>query len=123
MTKRKGRVEAEANPASADATPAKADSESVSLAAESSSDAAQPASEAAIEAQAAEADAAIEAAAEARPDQAATDETSDDGLSSADYSIAFSPRNVAVGLAIVAGLVAFAASRRRRKGRARREDG
>jgi hypothetical protein len=95
MTKRKARVEAEANPAS----------------------------DAAAEAQAAEADAAIEAAAEARPDHAATDEASDDGLTSADYSIAFSPRNVAVGLAIVAGLVAFAASRRRRKGRARREDG
>jgi uncharacterized protein YdaU (DUF1376 family) len=78
---------------------------------------------AAVEAQAAEADAAIEAAAEARSDQANSDETSDDSLTSADYSIAFSPRNVAVGLAIVAGLVAFAASRRRRKGRARREDG
>jgi len=107
MTKRKGRVEADANPASTDATTASA------AAAEAQ----------AAEAQAAEADAAIEAAAEARPDQAATDEPSDDGLTSADYSIAFSPRNVAVGLAIVAGLVAFAASRRRRKGRARREDG
>jgi hypothetical protein len=95
MTKRKARVEAEANPAS----------------------------DAAAEAQAAEADAAIEAAAEARPDHAATDEAVDEGLTSADYSIAFTPRNVAVGLAIVAGLVAFAASRRRRKGRARREDG
>jgi len=123
MTKRKERVEAGANPATADATPANADSESASVAAESASDPAQPSSDAAAEAQAAEADAAIEAAAEARPDHAATDETSDDALSSADYSIAFSPRNVAVGLAIVAGLVAFAASRRRRKGRARREDG
>ena len=35
-------------------------------------------------------------------------------LTSADYSVAFSPRNVAIGLAIVAGLVALAASRRRR---------
>ncbi|HET7030108.1 MAG TPA: hypothetical protein VFI34_06330 [Candidatus Limnocylindrales bacterium] len=45
------------------------------------------------------------------------DDTSADGedLTSADYSVAFSPRNVAVGLAIVAGLVAFAASRRRRR--------
>ena len=116
MTKRKGPDLADANPASADATPASANAEPGGADAES-------ASAAAAEAQAAEADAAIEAAAEARPDQAATDESSDDGLSSADYSIAFSPRNVAVGLAIVAGLVALAASRRRRKGRARREDG
>jgi hypothetical protein len=36
-----------------------------------------------------------------------------DALTSADYSVAFSPRNVAIGLAIVAGLVALAASRRR----------
>jgi len=36
-------------------------------------------------------------------------------LTSADYTVAFTPRNVAVGLAIVAGLVAFAASRRRRR--------
>ena len=35
-------------------------------------------------------------------------------LTSADYSVAFSPRNVAIGLAIVAGLVALAAGRRRR---------
>jgi hypothetical protein len=123
MTKRKGRVEAETDPATADATSASADSEPPSVAAEPPSVAAELVSDAAAEAQVAEADAAIEAAAEARPDQAATHEASDDGLSSADYSIAFSPRNVAVGLAIVAGLVAFAASRRRRKGRARREDG
>lgn len=38
-----------------------------------------------------------------------------EGPSSADYSVAFSPRNLAVGLAVVAGLVAFAASRRRRR--------
>jgi hypothetical protein len=37
-------------------------------------------------------------------------------LSSAEYSVAFSPRSVAIGLAIVAGLVAFALSRRRRAG-------
>ena len=42
-------------------------------------------------------------------------------LTSNDYTVAFSPRQVAVGLAIVAGLVALAASRRRR--RAHREDG
>jgi hypothetical protein len=35
---------------------------------------------------------------------------------SAEYSVAFTPRNVAVGLAIVAGVVAFALSRRRRGG-------
>jgi hypothetical protein len=45
----------------------------------------------------------------------------DSGPTSADYSTAFSPRNVAVGLAIVAGLVAFAA-RRHRNRRAERED-
>src|SRR5439155_11144520 len=81
-----------------------------------------PSSDAAVaeaaEAEAAEADAAVEAAAaiaaagEAQP---ATDDTRDEGLTAADYSTAFSPRNVAVGLAIVAGLVAFAASRRRRR--------
>ena len=52
----------------------------------------------------AEADAAAEAATDAQP-------------SSADYSVAFSPRNLAVGLAIVAGLVAFAARRHRRSNR------
>jgi hypothetical protein len=103
MTKGKGRGEADAKPLVADAT--------VAEAAEA---------DAAIEAAA---QAAIEAAAEAGPDPAAMDEALDEGLTSADYSTAFSPRNVAVGLAIVAGLVAFAASRRRRRGRARREDG
>ena len=34
-------------------------------------------------------------------------------LTSADYSVAFSPRNLAIGLAVVAGVVAFLASRRR----------
>jgi hypothetical protein len=38
-----------------------------------------------------------------------------DGPSSADYSVAFSPRQVAVGFAIVAGLVALVAARRRRR--------
>ena len=35
--------------------------------------------------------------------------------SSAEYSVAFSPRQVAVGFAIVAGLVALVLRRRRRK--------
>jgi len=38
-----------------------------------------------------------------------------EGPTSADYSVAFSPRNLAVGLAVVAGLVAFVATRRRRR--------
>jgi hypothetical protein len=38
---------------------------------------------------------------------------------SAEYTVAFSPRQVAVGLAIVAGLVAVALSRRRRRRAAR----
>ncbi len=42
-----------------------------------------------------------------------------DGPSSTEYSVAFTPRNLAVGFAIVAGLVAFAARRRRRS----RQDG
>jgi hypothetical protein len=40
--------------------------------------------------------------------------------SSAEYSVAFSPRQVAVGFAIVAGLVAIVLRRRGRK--ARRDD-
>ena len=40
-------------------------------------------------------------------------------LSNVDYSVAFSPRNVAIGLAIVAALVALAA----RRGRRRNESG
>jgi len=60
---------------------------------------------------AAGANAALEAAAVA---QAAGDDDAA-GPTSADYSTAFTPRNVAVGLAIVAGLVALAASRHRRK--------
>jgi hypothetical protein len=55
-------------------------------------------------------------------DKANADDAFDQTPTSADYSTAFSPRNVAVGLAIIAGLVAFVASRRRRT-RARREDG
>ena len=43
------------------------------------------------------------------------DPTDEAGLTNADYSTAFTPRNVAIGLAIVAGLVAIAASRRRRR--------
>jgi hypothetical protein len=35
--------------------------------------------------------------------------------SSAEYTVAFSPRQVAVGFAIVAGLVAIAIGRRRRR--------
>jgi len=34
---------------------------------------------------------------------------------SVDYTVAFTPRQVAVGFAILAGLVAFALNRRRRK--------
>jgi hypothetical protein len=45
-----------------------------------------------------------------------SDEPSVQPLSSAEYSVAFTPRNVAIGLAIVAGVVAFALSRRRRRG-------
>jgi hypothetical protein len=37
--------------------------------------------------------------------------------SSVDYSVAFSPRQVAVGFAIVAGLVALAVTRRRQRNR------
>jgi hypothetical protein len=55
-------------------------------------------------------------------DEANAADAFDQTPTSADYSTAFSPRNVAVGLAIIAGLVAFVASRRRRT-RARREDG
>jgi hypothetical protein len=36
-------------------------------------------------------------------------------LTNADYSVAFSPRNLAIGFVIVAGLVALAARRRRRR--------
>jgi hypothetical protein len=74
----------------------------------------------------AESDAAAEAegAADAAVDrQALLDNDEDEGPTANEYSIAFSPRNVAVGLAVVAGLVAFAASRHRRKRGGDREDG
>ena len=72
-----------------------------------------------------ESDAAPEAAAitPAEPELPGATAEIDDRPTSAEYSIAFSPRNVAVGLAIVAGLVAIAASRHRRKRGAGREDG
>ena len=61
-----------------------------------------------------------EAAEDARTDAQAlvdNDETPEadggDPLTAADYQVAFSPRNVAIGLAIVAGVVAFALGRRR----------
>jgi hypothetical protein len=66
-----------------------------------------------------EAEAAVDAAADR---QALLDNDEDDIPTANEYSVAFSPRNVAVGLAIVAGLVAFAA-RRRRRGRTDRTDG
>jgi hypothetical protein len=65
----------------------------------------------------AEREAAAEARADAEADAADAIANGEDPM--ADYSTAFTPRNVAVGLAIVAGLVMFAASRRRRR---RRED-
>ena len=58
--------------------------------------------------------------AEARPADVAEGERP---LTSADYSVAFSPRNVAIGLAIVAGLVALVASRRRRDDRPAEDEG
>jgi hypothetical protein len=67
----------------------------------------------------AESDAAADAAVDR---QALLDNDEDEGPTANEYSVAFSPRNVAVGLAIVAGLVAFAASRHRRKRDAGRED-
>ena len=54
-----------------------------------------------------------DAAAEARTAADAAAEAGNDPTS-AEYSVAFSPRNVAVGLAIVAGLIAVVAARRRR---------
>ncbi len=69
-----------------------------------------------------DAEAEAEAVADAAADrQALLDNDEADVPTANEYSIAFSPRNLAVGLAIVAGLVAFAARRRRRRGR--REDG
>jgi uncharacterized membrane protein len=66
-----------------------------------------------------------DAAADAAVDRQAlldNDEDEDEGPTANEYSIAFTPRNVAVGLAIVAGLVALAASRHRRKRDAGRGD-
>jgi len=51
-------------------------------------------------------------------ESAAPDDTDDSGSpSSAEYTVAFSPRQVAVGLAIVAGLVALAFRHRRSRDR------
>jgi len=47
----------------------------------------------------------------------ASTDADDSGPSSADYSLAFTPRQAAVGFAIVAGLIAFALGRRRRRRR------
>jgi hypothetical protein len=63
---------------------------------------------------AAEREAAAEAQADTAADLAEAIANGEDPTS-AEYSVAFTPRNVAVGLAIVAGLVAFAVSRRRRR--------
>jgi hypothetical protein len=60
----------------------------------------------------AETEAAAEAAAVA-PESA--EPGAGDVLTSNDYTVAFSPRQVAVGLAIVAGLIALVAARRRRR--------
>jgi len=69
--------------------------------------------DAAAEAEAAEAEAGEAPAVPGEPPaQDATDEL-DDVLTSNDYTVAFSPRQVAVGLAIVAGLIAVVAARRR----------
>ena len=72
----------------------------------------------------AESDAAAEAAAVAPPEPDALDGSTgiEDPLTTNDYTVAFSPRQVAVGLAIVAGLVAVVAARRRRGKRTDRND-
>ena len=64
-----------------------------------------------------DAEAEAEAAADAAVDQQALvdNDELDDALTSNDYTVAFSPRQVAVGFAIVAGLIAVVAARRRRK--------
>ena len=62
-----------------------------------------------------EAAAAAEAAEDAAVDlQALLDNDEGDIPTASEYSVAFSPRNVAVGLAIVAGLVGLLVRRRRR---------
>ena len=65
----------------------------------------------------AERDAEAEADADAAVDRQALvdNDELDDALTSNDYTVAFSPRQVAVGLAIVAGLIAVVAARRRGK--------
>ena len=70
---------------------------------------------------AAEPDAAADAGATGASD--ATDIAVDSGSpSSAEYTVAFTPRQVAVGFAVVAGLVAIVLSRRRRRGRTPADD-
>ena len=69
----------------------------------------------------AEQEAASESQAEAAEDaavdlQALLDNDEDDIPTANEYSVAFSPRNVAVGLAIVAGVVGLIFRRRRGKG-------
>jgi hypothetical protein len=61
------------------------------------------------------ADAAADAADDAADDEALVDNHEDDVPTANEYSVAFTPRNVAVGLAIVAGLVAVVAARRRKR--------
>ncbi len=63
-----------------------------------------------------DAEAEAEAASDAAVDRQALvdNDEPDDGLTTNDYTVAFSPRQVAVGLAIVAGLVAVIAARRNR---------
>ena len=64
-----------------------------------------------------DAEAEADAVADAAVDQRALVDNGelDDALTSNDYTVAFSPRQVAVGFAIVAGLIALVAARRRRK--------
>jgi hypothetical protein len=59
-----------------------------------------------------EAEAALDAAVDR---QALLDNDEDDTPTANEYSVAFSPRQVAVGLAIVAGLVGLLVRRRRSK--------
>ena len=73
---------------------------------------------------AADADVTGAAETDARSDAAAdaADAAEDSTLSSAEYTVAFSPRQVAVGLAIVAGLVAIAFRHRRSRDRTSADD-
>lgn len=66
-----------------------------------------------------DAEAEAEAAADAAVDRQALIDNDElaDTLTSNDYTVAFSPRNVAVGFAIVASLIAIAAGRHRRSHR------